>query len=64
MSKVETDNKLPNIYVNRLPWTICTKMAKQFPLSKTFAYTGKRILNKSPKIYKHINKKIQLMEDT
>ena len=35
-----------------------------FPLSKTFAYTGNRILNKYPKIYKHINKKIQLMEDT
>ena len=24
---------------------------------------GKTILHKSPKIYKHINKKIQLMED-
>ena len=37
---------------------------KTFPPVKDICYTGKRILNKSPKIYKHINKKIQLMEDT
>ena len=31
MSKVAADSKLPNKSVNRLPWTVYTKMVKQFP---------------------------------